>query len=71
MISKRAKRELLDKFHRGFVYTMIGVTLVTLTTLGVSFYATIQEVKKKERLMLSELQSKDDPEEFPASVTLR
>lgn len=51
------------------MYTMISITVVSLGCVGVSMFGLIQDVKKKERLMLAELQSKDDPEEFPSPTS--
>ena len=70
MMTKRAKRELLDKLHRGFVWTMIGFTGVGLVCIGQMFYGIVTAAKQKEKLMLAEITEKDDPEEFPITKSV-
>lgn len=71
MMSKRAKRELLDKLHRGYVWTMIGITGVGLVCIGQVFYGIITAAKQKEKLMLAEIADKEDPEEFPQNTRMQ
>lgn len=67
MLAKRVKRELLDRLHRGFVYSMMGITGLGLCVVGLNLYAMIQNAKQKEKILFAELEAKDDPEEFPST----
>ncbi|KAK3929886.1 UPF0187 protein mll4386 [Frankliniella fusca] len=65
-MDKRAKRELLDKLHRGFVKTMMGITCFGLIGISFNLYVMFQNAKAKEKLMLADLDSKEDIDEFPS-----
>lgn len=71
MLTKRAKRELLDRLHRGFVYSMIGITGIGMCFIGLNLYTMIQNAKEKEKLLFAELEAKDDPGEFPSAPVPR
>lgn len=66
MMNKRAKREFLDKLHRGFVKTMMGITCLGLVGISFNLYIMLQNAKAKEKLMLAELDTKEELDEFPS-----
>ncbi|KAJ1526240.1 hypothetical protein ONE63_009396 [Megalurothrips usitatus] len=60
MLTKRIRRELMEKFHRGFVWTMISITVLGLGVTSLNTYEMIQSFKVKEKQALAALDSNDN-----------
>lgn len=53
MLKKVPKTRLVDKFHRGFVYTCIGATIfgtINIAWIGYNYYMYQRPIRKAEAL---------------------
>lgn len=53
-IPKRTYNKVLDKLHRGFVMTCMGVTLYGFTAFGIQMFHYFTKIKPQKKLLEKE-----------------